>query len=420
MQKEKYFFYSLCAVALLIPFGFKITNSLIIVSTLLWLLSARKYFQTEWKKYFSYFLLFASMYVFNIIGLIHSDNASTAFGRLESRLSYLCFPLIILVSHLDRSHFRKIGYSFCLGTFLTTLYCFSIAWWTYYHTEPDQQSFTQLTYVELLLPLKLHPTYISLFTSFSIFFLIFDWHQNRSTQLRWWLIVIGLIYFLVMNFMIQSRAPLAAFLLVGLFVLIGYLLKMAAYRKRMIFGLILMVATAAWFISRKQESLDRFNLQLHRVPDLVLQPDSLLKEGSSTQSTIYHMRSWYCSWNLLEGSRWLTGYGSGDEKDVLNPCYQSHGWEAMAYERMNAHNEYFSAMLRNGLPELLLLLATLLLPLYWSIRQQQHLYMVFILLWLCIFFFNTLNLQSAMFFYTLFNALLFRLTYQEKERNQTS
>ncbi len=230
----------------------------------------------------------------------------------------------------------------------------------------------------------------------------------------------ALLYFLVMNFMIQSRAPLAAFLLVGLLVLVGYLLKQSAYRKRMIVALTIAIVAAGWFISRKQESLDRFNLQFHRVPDLVLQSDTALDENNSTRSTIYHLRSWYCSWNLMEGSRWITGYGSGDEKDILYPCYESHGWEQMARERMNAHNEYFSALLHVGIIELFLLLASLLLPLYWSIRYQQYLYTVFILLWLCIFFFNTLNLQSAMFFYTLFNALLFRLTYLKKETHQTT
>jgi O-antigen ligase len=411
IQKEKYFFYSLCVVALLIPFDVKVTNVAIIISVAVWLSGVRSYFQGEWRAYLPYFFLFVSLYFVNFIGLLHSENMSSALGRLESRLAYLFVPLIVFFSNLNKDHFRKISYSFCAGVLLVSLYCLVHALIVYESTDPEHRSFSQLTYVELLQSLDLHPTYVSLFLSFAIFFLLFDLKQNRRDLQHPWLIWLGIFYFLAYNFLVQSRAPLAAFLLIGLFILTGYLLTLRTYRKRILTAMILIVVAGTWMIARNETLLNRFNLQLEKVPDLVLRRDGHVNEGASTQSTIYHLRSWYCSIDLLKGTKWLTGFGSGDEKDVLLPCYEAHGWEAMASERMNAHNEYLSALLRNGIGELLLMLTCFLFPLYWAIRRGHYLYMAFLLLWLAILVFNTLNLQSAIFFYTLFNALMFRLLF---------
>jgi O-antigen ligase len=413
MQKEKYFFYSLCIVALFIPFDVKITNTLIIAATALWLLSVRRYFKSDWKTLLPYFLLFAGLYLINFPGLILTDNMSSGLGRLESRLSYLFFPLIILFSNLSKNDFRKIGYSFCTGVTLAGLYCLGNALQIYFATPLDNRSFSQLSYLELLISLDLHPTYFSLFLSFSIFFLIFDWYEHREAMRRWWPIWLWVGYLLVYNFLVQSRAPLAAFLLIALVVMIGFLMNLKTYRKQILVIMTIVVAGAAWVAVGNETVSNRFNLQLHKIPDLVLQPDTAISEGASTQSTIYHLRSWYCATNLLKDVHFFTGYGSGDEKDLLQPCYTMHGWTVMASERMNAHNEYLSALLRNGILELILVLACLLYPLYLSIRHGHYLYMTFLMLWLAIYFFNTLNLQSAIFFYALFNALLFRQMFPD-------
>jgi O-antigen ligase len=411
MQREKLFFYSLCLVAFLVPFDIKITNSVIIISFALWLLSARENVRANWPVFNRYFFLFASLYLINIPGLIHTDNLSGGFGRLESRLSYLAFPLMIFFSAIDRRQLRIIGYSFCVGVFIAGLYCLSVSLNTVFHTDPAARSFAQVTYLPLLTPLELHPTYFSIFVSFCIFFLLSELFTALHGSPNRWLLILPIACFAALNFLIQSRAPLASFLLI---LMIGvafmvFTLK-STFHKRIAFAVIVLVV--AGVLVNYKKVLTRFDLPFRKIPEMVLKPDDN-KTDIATLSTIFHLRSWYCSVLLLSDYHMLTGYGSGDEKDILQPCYQQRGWITMADERQNAHNEYFSALLRMGIPEFSLLLCCLFIPCYLSIKHRHFLYTAFLLLWMTSFFFTTLNLQSAMFFYTLFNALFFRMLIVE-------
>lgn len=414
MQRERFFFYSLCLIAFLIPFDIKLTNSVIIVSLILWLLSAWKNIRVNWPAFRIYFFLFISLYLINIPGLIHTENLSGGFGRLESRLSYLAFPLMIFFSTLNRQHFRTISYIFCLGLLVSSLYCLVISLNTFIHTDPATRTISLLTYMHLVEPLQLHPTYFSIFISYAIFFL-FSEILSHQRDLRRWLLVALTIYFVVLNFLLQSRAPLAAFILIVVGSVMFMIFSVRNVTTRLITLVIFILIAAGASISYKK-LLVRFDTPLQEISDVVMKPDDILGSSTSMQSTVSHLRSWYCSSLLLSDYHLLTGYGSGDEKDVLEPCYTEHGWRIMAQERQNAHNEYLSALLRMGLLELALLLCYLFIPLYLSIKHRYFLYTAFLLLWITCFFFSTLNLQSAMFFYTLFNALFFRTLLIEVPR----
>jgi O-antigen ligase len=406
MPREKLFFYSVCLVAFLIPFDIKITNSIILISFALWLLSARENVRANWPVFNRYFFLFASLYLINIPGLIHTENLSAGFGRLESRLGYIAFPLMIFFSTIDRQQFRKIGYSFCLGVVIAGLYCVSVSLNAVFHTDPAARSFAQVTYLSLLTPLELHPTYFSIFVSFCIFFLLHELFTALKGSRKRWLLIPVIACFAGLNFLIQSRAPLAAFLLI---LLIGIAFTVFTlknkFQKRIAFAVIALVM--AGVLVNYKKVLTRFDLPFRKIPEMVLKPDGS-EADVATLSTVYHLRSWYCAVLLLSDYHMVTGFGAGDEKDILQPCYLQHGWITMADERQNAHNEYLSAMLRMGIPEFSLLLCCLLIPCYLSIKHSHFLYTAFLLLWMASFFFTTLNLQSALFFYTLFNALFFR------------
>jgi O-antigen ligase len=410
MQREKLFFYSVCLVAFLIPFDIKITNSIVLISFALWLLSARENLRANWPVFNTYFFLFASLYLINIPGLIHTDNLSGGFGRLESRLSYLAFPLMIFFSMIDRQQFRMIGYSFCLGVFLAGLYCLAVSLNTVLHTDPAGRYFGQVSYLLLLEALELHPTYFSIFVSFSTFFLLNEFFTSLKGSRKRWLLILPIASLTGLNFLIQSRAPLASFLLI---LIIGvafmvFTLK-NTFQKRIAFAAIVLLL--AGVLVNYKKVLTRFDMPFREISEMVLKPDK--QADQVTLSTIFHLRSWYCSVLLLSDYHMLTGYGSGDEKDVLQPCYEKRGWMNMASERQNAHNEYLSALLRMGILEFSLLLCCLLIPCYLSIKHRHFLYTAFLLLWMASFFFTTLNLQSAMFFYTLFNALFFRTLIME-------
>jgi len=416
----KYFFYSLCLVGLLIPFDVKVTNSVIIVSFILWLFSARENIRANWSIYKGYFFLFISLYLINFPGLVLTENMSSGWGRIESRLTYLVFPLIILFSPIDRKNFRMIAYCFCLGVLLSSLFCLSGSYLTYTELPVDQRSVHEFMYESLLDPLDLHPTYFSLFLSFAIFFLLLeirDWRKKSRTFLT--IAIIIMLYLAGFNLLVQSRASLTAFVLIGISLAgVLFFAQGVTVKKAIATGVFML--SAFFLLYSNERLLSRFNFSIEKLETIIFQRDDDLTLAPSTRSTAAHLRSWYCAYRLLtEDYALFTGYGSGDEKDILEPCYLQHEWVIMASERHNAHNEYLSSLLRNGIVELLLLLCCLLIPLYLSLRHRQLLYASFLLLWMATFLFSTLNLQSAMFFFTLFNALQLRIMLQDQAQKIT-
>jgi O-antigen ligase len=415
MLKGKLFFYSLCLVALLIPFDLAITKLVVAIAFALWVVSSWKCVQSEWPRYGKFLLLFASLYLINIPGLIMTEDLEAGFLRLESRLSYLVFPLLILFSTLDRQQLRAICYSFVAGIAICSFICLGAAIYQVTLTPPDHRSFEQITYLHLLHIFDLHPSFICVFVSFAIFFLFYDLYTYATTTIKRFLLIALTAYLCVFNFLLQSRAPLAAFVFIVIGFVLILILQSKAYMKLVVAGAIVLAMVVTAILVNNKSIVSRFELSFGKVPEIVMKPDSLLiNESMPTQSTIYHLRSWYCSVHLLSDYHFFTGHGSGDEKDVLQPCYESHGWLVMAGERQNAHNEYFSALLRAGVAELLLLLACLFIPAVIGMRYRYYLYVAFLLIWMATFLFNTLNLQSALFFFALFNAVLFRMMMLER------
>lgn len=415
MSKGKLFFYSLCLVAALIPFDLVITKLFVAASFILWVVSSWKCFKTEWPLYGKFFLLFGSLYLINIAGLIMTDDMDAGFLRLESRLSYIVFPLLIFFSDLTRQQLRAICYWFVGGITICSLICLSAALNNLFHTDPSARTFEQITYIDLLKILDLHPSFICVFVSFAIFFLFYDLCTYAASTLQRILLIALTAYLCVFNFLLQSRGPLAAFVFIVIVFVIILILQSKVSLKWMIAGIIAFLLIITAFVATNKAIVSRFQIGFVHISGMVMKSDSsLANEPTPKLSTIYHLRSWYCSVNLLSDYHFFTGHGSGDEKDVLQPCYESHGWMIMAGERQNAHNEYLSALLRTGIVELLLLLGCLCVPLLMGLKYQTYLYVAFLLMWMATFVFNTLNLQSALFFYAMFNAILFRMMMQDR------
>src|SRR5688572_3175270 len=100
ISRERVFHYSLYLFSFALPFDHKLSNNLVILSVVLWLFTLPKINVAHyWRTYRLYILLFASLFIINIPGLIHSDNIPVAISKLEMRYVYAVFPLIILIGN---------------------------------------------------------------------------------------------------------------------------------------------------------------------------------------------------------------------------------------------------------------------------------------------------------------------------------
>jgi len=416
LNREQVFHYSIYLFSFALPFDHKFSNNLVVLCVVLWLFTLPKINAIQyWRTYRLSILLFASIFLIIIPGIIHTENVRVALSKLETRYVFAVFPLIIFIGNFTNEQIRKACFWFCTGVVTSSLICIILNILAYQNADVLTLA-EQFTYKILLGPLDLHPNFYSIYVSFAVLIALYEIAFNPQSRAKRLGLIIVILYLIALDVLIQSRAPLTALFLV-LFLGIGYwIVKFQHARsKAILFLSAALVAFIVVFVTN-EKIRGRFSISVSDIKDKMFRPDSEMDTNPQTMSTIFHLRCWYCATGLLSDYHFFTGYGSGDEKDVLIECYKSHDWIYMVDAQLSAHNEYLSSFLRNGLPEFILLLCTLVIPLIRSVRSEQTLYTAFILLWVLILFFCALNRQSALSFYAFFNAMFFKIMCEQPGR----
>ncbi|HEY3403345.1 MAG TPA: O-antigen ligase family protein, partial [Ohtaekwangia sp.] len=332
-------------------------------------------------------------------------------------LAHLIFPVIIFCSNLGKEQFRKAGYFLCLGVVTTSAICLVISYRSFLQV-PDASLYNYITYEKLLEPLDLHANFYALFPCFGSLFLIHETAFEVHSKWVRGILATFALYMLALVFLIQSRAPIAALLLILVAGTLYWVLRnRQIHRITRISVVVALVTLVGWLFSNKSIH-GRFSFSIMEIKEHLNTPDGLMPRP--ILSIVEHLRCWYCATHVLSDYHFFTGYGTGDERDVLTQCYQANGWTDMAQSRFTSHNEYFSSLIRNGLTELLILIGLFLIPFYQSLKANDILYASFILLWILVLLFSSLHRQSLITFYTLFNALLFKIMLQRREFTETT
>jgi O-antigen ligase len=407
-NRSAVFIHCLCLLGFALPFEIRtITILCILLSGIAcFSVSNKEDLKARWKSNRIYIFSFSSIFFINVVGIIHSENIDVALSRLETRVVYLLFPILIFLSQITQENLRKIIASFSVGTILSSLYC--LAYTTYdYFTRHDLPANIKFSYIELLKPLDLHPNFHAIYLSFTGLFLLHEMLFHKHT--RAYQVGIGIFLFvsLILNYMVQSRGPLLAGVALMMMMLIYYTYKRISVKSILLFLTFIFAIGIGFLNTQKSNSIDRFTISTDELTKHFFDADTTFTIDKEAMSTLFHVRSWYCAVGLLSDYHFFTGYGSGDEKDVLVSCYEDHEWSHMVESRYSAHNEYLSAFLRNGITEFFLIVALLLFPLYHALRQKQILWVCFILLWGAVFLISSLNRASAIYTYALFNSLFF-------------
>ena len=388
---EKLFWGNLYCLAFFFPFQPTVSRILIGIAVGLWLLQGK--YKNITRGSLIYIAFFSSYYFINYIGLIHSENISSAIGRLSSRLIYLIFPLILITSSVTAKRINTIFWIFTASVLTLSTYAIVRA----SLTDPFTSKYGPISYTNLTDAITHHPTYLSLHVITAIFFVALHLFKEKK-----WLYIELLvnieIYLIIILLLLFSRGPISGFLIASGLIFLFLISKNKSRRIVIAFCTFtfLVLVTIGTFPSFRE----RFISPITNI-------EAKIKNDTQDESSALHLKSWYCSVELLSDYHFFTGYGSGDEKDALASCYKSHSWLEMYSARYNAHNEYFSCLLRTGVLELLTLLGLLGTALYTSIRKKNMVYFGFTIVFAVSFLFTTLNDLSAMILFSYFNSLLF-------------
>lgn len=358
------------------------------------------------------FWLFASLFLLDVVGLIHTENLDYGFRYLETKVPILIFPLLILINSeiLNRKIINNICRSFVLGVLVILTGYIVIISLEFIENgfSYNYLLFERLSNIPVIAnqtTIDIHPSFLSLYLSFCALYILINLRSKllKNEKLRSIIILLLILFFQIW---LNSRAGLIGFI----FVLIFFFIHRSKKKTQNLLFIIVFFAVLLIIpITR-----ERFIF----APLRALQNAGEVNAKDPNAWPIsFRFQILDCSISLLRNNHWIWGYGTGDFRDKINQCFveKEYGW--IIVRDFDAHNEYFSQIHRHGILGLGLFICCLIIPLRAGFQRKQTLYIVFLFLIIISSIPETLlSSQKGVVFYALFNSLLLHLCIIENSQ----
>ena len=371
-------------------------SAFLIVLTAYWLFFQKKFFDLKTDRT-RLMLLFCSLYLISLVGLVYTSNLSDGLFRLQQKSALLFLPLIFGTTLLPAKTYKIIRIHFVLATCLACLISLTYGLVKFYQTgEAGMISREALT----IFP-DLNPPMTAILCLLAVIILL---HNYDNDDRKWAMPVVSIVVFLS-GYTILLGVRLVIFCLF-LILLVFILRYISSLFFRVLLGGIFIFVTVLSFLfipglNRKWKEAFDFSAQ----NTIELDKDASL--GRTWGGKSIRFAIWECSGDILK-RHWLTGVGTGDVQDSLQAAYANRKFYFAAFHnKYNAHNQYLEMWLANGLPGLLIYALCLAVPLVMHIRQASAIdYSLFLCLILVMSFTETfLNVNKGTIMYSLFNSI---------------
>jgi O-antigen ligase len=336
-----------------------------------------------------------SVFFITAFGMLYSTNTAQALAMLGRQVAIVLLPAILALNSLDVAKYRThILCAFSLACAAAIGYLYLDAFLTIRYYGLPLSSILSAAFINhnFSEPLGMHATYLSMYALLSFIFLV---QSFRGIYSRIWkFFSLGTMLLLAAGLLqLGSRAVLLAGVIIAVIILPVYFLKR---RNRMLgFGISLAAILAIIItpILLSSTLKDRYINDLGR---------DLGKKSEDYSNTTPRIERWKLALEMIRASP-VTGYGSGDETDLLTEKYFEHKYYNAYLFRLNSHNEYISFLLRSGIIGLLVYLLVLLSGFRAAIRTKDLLFLSFMIIIATISCSeNILDVNKGIFFYAFF------------------
>ena len=218
---------------------------------------------------------------------------------------------------------------------------------------------------------------------------------NRSTVL---LSIVAILFFTFMIVLLSSKMGL----LVLFLLFIGFAIYFIVSKKKYVMGFVgLLVIISSVF------SLIRFVPEIgNRIKTVFTAISSTSNNQEESESTAVRMLIWSAA-NQVISENMLIGTGTGDSKESLIVEYEKRGMTGALEHKLNAHNEYYQVFVSLGIIGLIILMLTLLLPLYNAFTSSNAIYVLFLLIIILNFIPESMfETQAGVIYFAFFNSVL--------------
>ncbi|MDN5215667.1 O-antigen ligase family protein [Fulvivirgaceae bacterium BMA12] len=371
----------------------KVTNILTLLLAVIWITNKgwKSILQSEHARFLV--LAWGGYFLLQVIGCFYSEGLDTAFGGLEKKLVIIVFPILLANVKIDSQLLNNALRSFIIGVLLAGILVIA----HFYIYTPEKGLFNVVHFS--LRILKIDPIY---FSSYVLAALVFLFYLRKNFQ-----IPLLLLFFLLLGFYLfifPSRMTLFLFFVMIVFYFIFQLLK----SKKILIPIGIMVSfLVAFFIMYQQSYILKWKFDDLIGLDLNNLKINKKEMGEGDHGVDYRVIKWQSAINIIRENP-ILGVGTGDEKNELLMQYKNHNFVQGMEKTYNAHNEYLSEAIRHGIIGLLIFCLVLFLTIKISYKNQNYLFIAFMVIILCIFLIESyLSRQRGAVFFAFFSTLLF-------------
>jgi O-antigen ligase len=400
-------FFSMLLIVSSLPFSVKFNSifiGLFLVTAILLAFSQEEKISIHWL-YCIPILLYCTV----ILSFFNSYSLSYWLSDMETKTSLVVFPVCFILSkhNLTKKKIEIILLVFATATLLCCLIAHALVLGKMINNGDSLgMSFHwSYSYAELARPMGIDPIYLSLYICFSTFIFLRFLSLNNKIGLKVsiWALVIYLVFFLVL---LSSRIGILVFVIVAL-------IQATINLKRKILlpyfvGVVITIGLLILYVEKVPLAKERFYPILSDIR-LIFSPDPS-KKIFDNRVIIYR-----CSLSVLFSNISLIGIGAGNDTNAMNECYISQNYGEL--KNFNAHNDYLTVLIRNGILGFGLFVLLLITPLFINLRINNMLLNVFPLVVIFNSFVECLfSRQKGLVFYTFFYCLLSVYSFLGKQK----
>lgn len=387
--------------ALSLPFSIKVNNVFIVALIFLiciYVIRRRHIlsFDNEIKKKV---LIFISLFLIQIFGLLYTEQFNEAKHHLEVKLTILLLPITFAVFSIDSKLRKEILVTFLISCSLACLVSIFFHF-SFYTNNSFYYALSNISYlVHTALPkLGIHPVYFSAYLLFSIViaFHLFYSVKNKGIKL---LIISDVIVLSIFIILLASRIAIFIYS-----TLLFALLWNALQNKTFFYKATVNVLVVGIII------LTVYNLPVTKVKVHHLLSQFVSRNYNTETNYVDGVSNRIQKWRasaLVIKENFLLGVGTGDASQALLDTYESIGFTEGLEENYNAHNEYLQEFIRHGIIGFTILILCYLYSFLISIQKKDWIYLLFIIIISSISLTESiLSVQKGVVFYAFFNSLL--------------
>lgn len=399
---DRFYNFCLCGVALIFPFNQPYINYAIVLLAASFTLNLFLGSKTkpETRELFFLPILF---YALHLAGLIYSANTSYGFADVQTKFSFLFFPLIFIVKPFDKTFNVNLKWCFIIGGILACVYNLATSA-ILYHTSKSLDAFYYGNFSKLM-----HPTYLTIYLNIAALLIVDLYFGKLRSKLLIFVLVLLFIVLMICIMLLSSRTAIfASYVTILLFTILkikeGFNIRQ--YWRSGLIALVVIIVSGFLVLSHT----NRFE----QVEVLFNGDNDFYKfDKKEYNSATVRIPLWINAAEVIDNNK-LLGVGTGDIKEALDSVYRKNKFAYAEAAHFSPHNQILHTGIILGFVGITLLLSMLLIPLYYSIRYKSYLLMCFII----IFFFNMmtesiLERQAGIILFSFFYVMLIAELYED-------